>query len=122
MIPDSGQETAEHRQDFRESLKLVYDAFKHVTTLSTGSLVLLSTLLQRFIQAPKHMWLLSLTFIDLTVTLVSSLFMMIAVSAIMAKPKYVLSQAFAAFAFYGTLFFFILGIVSLALFALINLH
>jgi len=36
----------DRRKAFQEGQKLLYDTFKHVTTMSTGSLVLLATLLR----------------------------------------------------------------------------
>lgn len=43
----------EDNPDYRESMKLAFDFFKHLTTLSTGSVLLLVTFLDKLFQTPK---------------------------------------------------------------------
>ena len=77
MKADTANPTAEQKhKDKIEGYKLLYDLFKHATTLATGSLLLLSTLLEKFFKAPKLTWLIGLTFTALVVSLASSLFAM----------------------------------------------
>ena len=43
----------ERKKAFQEGQKLLYDTFKHVTTLSTGSVVLLASLLKDLFQQKR---------------------------------------------------------------------
>lgn len=75
----------QRHKDMIEGVKAVYDFFKHMTTLSTGSLLLLATLLEKFFKAPSWTALIGLTFVGFIVSLVSSLVMMFLVSVFIAR-------------------------------------
>ncbi len=49
--------------------KLAFDLFKHVTTLSTGSILILATLLEKFFRQPSLRWLAITAFISLSASL-----------------------------------------------------
>ena len=105
--------------------KLLFDYFKHLTTLSTGSILILVTLLEKLFTNPRWKWL-----------------------AVVALGSFVLSIFFAILAMHGTAYSvkhfidsgndtrsrqntfdeyacaltFVLGIMSIVVFALINLY
>ena len=58
---------------FQESFKLLYDLFKHITTLSTGTIIVLATFLEKLFPNPIWMPLVIVTFVGLIVSLVSAL-------------------------------------------------
>ncbi|EPS8832808.1 hypothetical protein BBM13_10810 [Vibrio parahaemolyticus] len=55
----------------QESAKLAYDLFKHLTTLSTGSLLVIVAFIEKVYSSPKAMYLVSgsLVFFILTIIL-----------------------------------------------------
>jgi hypothetical protein len=68
----------QRHKDKIEGFKLFYDSFKHTTTLATGSLLLLATLLEKFFRAPQWTWLIGATFLLFILSLVGSMVTMIA--------------------------------------------
>lgn len=74
----------QQHKDYIEGLKIYYDFFKHLTTLSTASLLLLATLLEKFFKAPSWTVLIGITFFCFFVSLVSSVLSMAAVGLAIA--------------------------------------
>jgi len=60
----------------RESAKLFYDFFKHVTTLATGTIVVLATFIEKIFKAPIWLPLVVITFFGLVVSLALALIAM----------------------------------------------
>ena len=56
-----------------EFFKSIYDHLKHVATLTTASILLLSTFLERVFKEPHHSWLVGLSLGALFVSLVASI-------------------------------------------------
>lgn len=53
--------------------KSIYDHLKHVATLATGSILLLSTFLERVFKDPLQSWLVGVSIAALFISLVSSM-------------------------------------------------
>src|SRR6516164_6226858 len=62
-----------------EGYKLVHDTFKHLTTLSTGSVVLLATFLKDLFQHPGWPWLVAISLFLFLVSTVASVIVMLAI-------------------------------------------
>ena len=62
-----------HHAHLVESSKLFYDLFKHVTTLTTGTIVVLATFLEKLFKAPLWLPLVVITFVGLVLSLIASL-------------------------------------------------
>jgi len=60
-----------------ESAKLFYDFFKHITTLSTGTLIVLTALLDKLFESPVWMSLVVIVFVFLLISITTSLISMI---------------------------------------------
>src|SRR5688500_15628505 len=60
-----------------ESEKLYFDAMKHLTTLSSGSVLLLATFLEKFSKGPEWRWLLIATFCCFILSIISSVSSMV---------------------------------------------
>lgn len=85
MISEKELPTKEQQhKDYIEGLKIYYDFFKHLTTLSTASLLLLATLLEKFFKAPSWTVLIGVTFFCFFVSLVSSVLSMASVGLAIA--------------------------------------
>ncbi len=59
-----------------ESFKLGYDLFKHITTLSTGTLLILITFLEKLFQNPSWKFLVSVSFVSFIITIIFSIVIM----------------------------------------------
>lgn len=112
-------------KDEIEGLKLFYDTFKHLTTLSTASLLLLATLLEKFFKAPLWTTLIGVTFFALIVSLVSALSAMLAYGSFIHSldnrdARYV--KVLGIGGIVGALGGFIVGIIALVTFTLRNFY
>jgi hypothetical protein len=61
---------------FEESLKLRYDGFKHLTTLSTGAILINVALLEKLFTTPKWKILVGAAFLSFLISVVLSFFLM----------------------------------------------
>lgn len=52
----------EELKAYQEGQKLIYDVFKHITTLSTGAVLILVALLEKFFKAPEWKELVAASF------------------------------------------------------------
>ncbi len=120
---NSPSEEQQHN-DFIESLKLSYDLFKHVTTLSTGSLLLLATLLDKFFKAPEWSFLIGVTFTAFLISLVGSLALMFTLSRTIAGSGEVSDpiDRLGVFGVISSVGGFILGFGTLIAFTLKNFY
>jgi hypothetical protein len=73
---------------FFEAQKLGYDAVKHLTTLSSGTIVILATFLKDFYPTPEWNFLLPFIYGCFMLSILSSIIMMgLLVKAIKDKPN-----------------------------------
>jgi hypothetical protein len=108
----------------QESEKLYFDSMKHLTTLSTGSIVLLISFMKDLFKENTH-WkgVLALSLCSFVGSIICS------VSSMLQSANYVrytgkyerLEDKIKDIIYYGSLITFMLGIGSLVLFALLNL-
>ncbi len=108
-----------------ESQKLSYDAFKHLTTLSTGSILLLATFLKDLFSKPVHKEFIFWIFLSFVVSVMGSVLMMFVVAyavnnkgELNGKP----SQITAGIGFTCSFIPFITGIILFVIFTLFNLN
>ena len=78
--------TAEGEQRRQESLKLLYDWFKHLTTLATGTILVSAALARGLFVDPQHFWLFGLSLVLLTVSLATSTITMMFVILDIKQP------------------------------------
>lgn len=67
-------------------MKLLYDWFKHLTTLAAGTILVSAALVQGLFDDPQHFWLFGLSVVLLTVSLAASPITMIYVILDIRKP------------------------------------
>jgi|ERR1044072_3209053 hypothetical protein len=107
-----------------EQIKFIADYLKHVATLSTGSLVLLTVFLEKLFNKPRWRPLVTIALASFTVSLVSSV---IAFEGLL-QPLPALEgnidtgSRLWQIGGFGTSAGFITGVVSLAVFAIRNWH
>lgn len=63
-----------------ESLKLDHEAFKHLTTVSTGPILILAAFLEKLFPEPELKWLIPVTFLALIVAAYTSVVQMFRIS------------------------------------------
>jgi Mn2+/Fe2+ NRAMP family transporter len=86
--PQESTSTPEQDRALEEGSKLFHDTFKHLTTLSTGSVVLIATFFERF-KSLHWKSLASLALVGFIVSTVGSVLLMLFLAkdvAIMGKP------------------------------------
>lgn len=122
-----------------EGQKLFHDSLKHFATLSTGSILIMATLLDRIIEQPVWRGLVVVAFVAFVVCAVSAAFAMSTVSSQLVGRRFIdqipdrlsWKRTYVRnFEHFHTLRFvtvgltvlsFVVGIVSLSVFAIINL-
>jgi len=115
----------QQHKDKIEGLKLFYDAFKHLTTLSTASLLLLATLLEKFFKAPLWTALIGVTFCALVVSLIAALSAMLAYGSIIHSGRdkdAEFVKVLGVGGVLGALGGFLAGIIALVVFTLRNFY
>lgn len=70
----------ENEDRILESLKLDHETFKHLTTVSTGSILILAAFLEKSFKEPELKWLIPLTFLALIVAAYTSVVQMFRIS------------------------------------------
>lgn len=124
-MSDETIKTEEHSTPKRlEGRKLFYDFMKHMTTLSTGSIILLVVLVEKLFPNPSLKWLMVVVFslfILCTISALLSMFMLamtVFVSGDISdtEAKMGVRSVFTAIAF------FLLGLLALIVFASINMY
>lgn len=111
-----------------EAVKLQYDAFKHLTTLNTASILLLVAFLEKLFINPRAKFLVAFAFLCFIVSILTSFVLMILLSGIMRFTQYVprdkdrdyVEKHLARFLLTSVMSF-VVAIICLSVFALINL-
>jgi hypothetical protein len=107
---------------FREGQKLLVDIFKHVTTLSTGSIVILSTFLKEFFKNPIKTEFIPWIFVAFVVATISSVIVMLLLAHSINRD----ALTGTTYQFVGIFFVavaclsFLLGLTLLAIFSTVN--
>lgn len=107
-----------------ESLKLGYDLFKHITTLSTGTLLILITFVEKLFQNPTWKFLVSISFVSLILVIILSLVLMFFVTDGIGELEELHEQETKTnrWIFISAIVFFMIGMLSFVIFALVNFN
>lgn len=113
----------ELHEDRVERMKLLYDLNKHLTTLSTGSLLLMAGLFGQVFKTPTWKPLAAGAFVLFTGCVVAYLFAMFGFAMYSRETFQTVDDPvdFGAKAFFVAMFLFILAIIAFAVFAFKNL-
>ncbi len=109
---------------YQEGQKLIYDVFKHITTLSTGAILILVAFLEKFFKTPEWKGLIAASFIGFILATISSVIAMIMIGSSVLKS----GKAGGAETKIGGLSIllsigsFMAGIIILVIFALKNFY
>lgn len=124
-MPGSKSERSEYsvlEKAQEEGNKLLYDTTKHLTTLCTGSLLLLVTFLEKLFSSPLWKPLVAAAFVCLFLSLISSVVTMLAIGDRVYQASDQDKDAERTLLFGGgaSLIGFLLGVLCLVAFALRN--
>jgi hypothetical protein len=114
----------QRHRDRIDGLKMYFDLLKQVTTLSAGSAVLIATLVDRLFPAPKAKLLIAFSLLGFLLALGAAIFGM---AGYAAKTRFSNPRNYDEIRDMGigstatTLVSFVVGVGSLAVFAVINL-
>ncbi|MFN2393643.1 MAG: hypothetical protein ABR566_16970, partial [Pyrinomonadaceae bacterium] len=102
-----------------ESIKIIYDLFKHITTLATGILLILITFLEKLFQNPSVKSLVSISFVCFIISIISALVTMAILAQGVADLGELdeLENRIGRWSFLITIGFFVIGIISFMIFA-----
>lgn len=113
---------ADH-QERVERIKLLYDLSKHITTLSTGTLLLMAGLLDKIFKSPTWKFLAILAFLSFASCLIMALFSMLGYSvssrSSYRKPGNPADFGFKTFVY--SLLCYIIGVLFFTVFVARNL-
>jgi hypothetical protein len=113
-------ESSQNNTRILESLKHDYDAYKHLTTLSTGSILIRTTFLDKIFKNPEWKCLIIFCLIFFVLSIIGCVASLFGISASMnsrVKISKIVSNIFMYMALVG----FLLGLISLVVFSIINL-
>jgi hypothetical protein len=105
-----------------EGFKLDHDTYKHLTTLSTGAILILATFLEKFFQQPKYKFLVGVTLVSLIISTIGSVFAMVGISDEVTTWKDSASFKIKGLIIVSSYGGFLLGMASFVVFTLMNFY
>jgi F0F1-type ATP synthase assembly protein I len=115
-------EDSEEAKEYIEVQKVAFDYIKHITTLDTGSIILLTILLEKFIKTPQWSFLIPLTFIGFILSIVALTLTALGILYSLRTPNKTTKglSKYTAWTFILGLLFFLMGIVSISILVIKN--
>jgi len=75
-MPDDIKEAIEVLEKFKEALKYPYDGIKHMTILSSGSILIIIAILEGIFKKPKSIGIVMASIVSFVLSLICSLILM----------------------------------------------
>jgi len=104
----------------RESHKLVYDIFKHITTLASGTIIVLATFIEKVFKTPVWIPLVVITFVGLILAVASALAAMTFMAKQVRNPVVVDQAHWAVKATALCVGSFLMALICLTIFTIRN--
>jgi hypothetical protein len=108
----------------KESLKLLFEVYKHLTTLSSGSIIIICTFLEKFFKTPKSLHLITGSLICFLVSIIGSVYVMPHLAMeqnVNQSDRKAGNKLLRRLEFISSLSF-VLGVILLAVFSMINFY
>lgn len=118
-----GESIESKEKAYLEAQKLVFDGFKHVTTISTGAILILVAFLEKVFTTPKWKLLIAVSFAGFIISTVCAVICMHITAFDMrsyGEEDSVSNSIVATVALVGTISSFLIAISSLVIFSLRN--
>lgn len=103
-----------------DQVKLLFDHSRHLTSVSTASIVVLVTFLEKLSAKPELTWLVAVSLAGFGITIIASIVAQAGVINF-ADSKYDAGGRGTGAAFIAAHIFFVLATVSLAVFGFLNI-
>jgi hypothetical protein len=109
---------------YQEGQKLIYDVFKHITTLSTGAILILVAFLEKFFKIPEWKGLIAASFVGFILATISSVIAMIIIASSVLKSGRAggTETKIGGLSILISIGSFISGVIVLVIFALKNFY
>jgi hypothetical protein len=113
------QSEAEYSKEYTEAQKVVFDYIKHITTLDTGSIILLALLLEKFFKTPQWKFLITVSFFGFSLSIIALTFAAFGIIRSIRTPLDISTGLikYTSWSFLLGISSFLVGILSLAVFA-----
>ncbi len=125
---EEGEQDEKANESLFEGRKLIFDALKHLTTLSTGSIVLMTTFIDKLFKQPEWNIFIGASYIGFSLTVILSVYAMFLIGiqrigrydpqARFGKTEMIVGSGSIILAFA----FFALSVLFLSLFAMKNFY
>lgn len=109
-----------NEKSLEEGFKLQYDFYKHLTTLSTASILLLVTFIEKIFPQPKWKMLVGVSFILLLISILASLVCMMTIAGFVINKNAVKQSYYHFYSIVACIATFLGGITSLIIFTMLN--
>ena len=108
----------------QESFKLLFEVYKHITTLSSGTIIILTTFLEKLFRTPKAVHLVPISMSCFLLSIIFSLSTMaqLAIAQQIFRPPSKFDKLARLILYWLSPLTFILGIVFLAILTILNLR
>jgi hypothetical protein len=115
--------TAEQKSQ-QESFKLLFEVYKHITTLSSGTILILTTFLEKLFKNPKAAQLVPFSISCFLLSIIFSLLIMAHLAAAQQVFRQVKrsDQAARLILYWLAPLTFVLGTIGLGVMTIFNLH
>jgi hypothetical protein len=109
-------------EEYIEAQKVVFDYIKHLTTLNTGSIILLTILLEKFFKTPAWGFMVSVIFGGFVLSIIALTLTAFGIIRSIRTPMKITTGlvTFTSWTFIPVIVFFLIAIVSLAIFSIKN--
>jgi hypothetical protein len=113
---------SEDEKKLAEESKLAHDYFKHLTTLSTGSILLIATFLDKLFAQPEWKFFVGIAIVAFLISIICSIIIQaIILETMYDRPTVGMLKILGMLAIIGSWSGFLIGVMSLGIFALKNL-
>ena len=121
--PEKNFDLTAEQKGHHESVKLLFEVYKHITTLSTGAIVILSTFLEKIFKTPKEPRLIVLSLIGFLAAILFSIWIMayLAVEQEITRKSRRIDRILFKILYYLSPAAFMFGVLALAAFTVLNL-
>lgn len=107
-----------------EAYTTAFDYLKHISSLCTGSILLIMAFLEKLFKNPEWKFCIAISIVSFLISVIASVAAQASVIEQIDHPDRVgkWSLPLMNWSFIGVWFFFLLGLISLTIFALVNLY
>jgi len=120
-MPTEGHNFSSELEAFEKGADYFYNTFKHLTTLSTGAILILATFLEKIFMNPTWKCLIAITLVSFLISTLFAVFTMMYISDAISKiSKRIMICIRVTYLISGICF--ILGILFLIIFVFRNLY